>query len=142
MNNPKPPSRVEVRWAGAGLFDGGRPGGPTIRMDTAGKEGPGPVATLLCALCSCTSEDVLGILEKRRTPVKALRIEAEGIRANAIPARLVTIALTYHIDGEGIEREHAERAVQLAVEKYCSVRDSLARDIVVTPRVVLNGSES
>src|SRR5256885_14014169 len=111
MSNPtgKPPSRVEVKWAGGNRFDGGRPGRPTIRIDGSSETGPGPVDTLMCALAACTSEDVVGILEKRRTPVRALRVEAEGIRANAVPARVVSAALTYHIDGEGIETEQAER---------------------------------
>jgi putative redox protein len=108
-------------------------------MDTSGVTGPGPVDTLLCALCTCTSEDILGILEKRRTPVKALRIEAEGVRANTVPARIASITLTYHIDGEGIDAEHATRAVQLAVEKYCSVRDTLDREMPIAMRIVLNG---
>jgi putative redox protein len=37
----------------------------------------------------------------------------------------VRIVLAYRIRGAGIERVHAERAIELAVTKYCSVRDSL-----------------
>jgi putative redox protein len=39
--------------------------------------------------------------------------------------------------GAGVERAHAERAVELAVTKYCSVRDSLDPAIPVTWAVVL-----
>jgi putative redox protein len=83
---------------------------------------------------------VLGILEKRRTPVASLRIEGHGVRADAVPARLTSIQLTYHIDGEGIEPDQAVRAVQLAVEKYCSVRSSLDPDLPVQMTVIVNGS--
>ena len=134
----KPPSRVEVRWSGGNRFDGGRPEKPSIRIDGSSETGPGPVDTLMCALAACTSEDVIGILEKRRTPVKALRVDAEGIRANAVPARVISATLTYHIDGEGIEAEQATRAVQLAVEKYCSVRNTLDPGIPVAWKVILN----
>jgi putative redox protein len=34
---------------------------------------------------------------------------------------------------------HAERAVELAITKYCSVRDSLARDIAIEYEVEVNG---
>jgi putative redox protein len=136
----KPPSRVEVRWAGGNRFDAGRPGRPSIRIDGGAETGPGPVDTLLCALAACTSEDVIGIIGKRRTPVSALRIEVEGVRADAVPARLTSIALTYHIDGDGVEPDQAQRAVDLAVEKYCSVRDSLAKDIPITARAIVNGT--
>ena len=137
---PKPPSQVVVRWAGGTLYDAGKPDRPAVRLDTSGVTGPGPVDTLMCALCACTAEDVLGILEKRRTPVAALRIEGKGIRADDVPARLTSIHLTYHIDGDGIELDQATRAVQLAVEKYCSVRSSLDPGISVAMTVLVNGS--
>jgi putative redox protein len=135
----KPPSRVEINWAGEGRFDAGRPGRPAIRIDTAAVTGPGPVDTLLCALGACTAEDVLAYHEKRRTPIRAMRIEAEGIRANAVPARLVSIALTYHVDGAGIDSDHAQRAADLAVARYCSVRDTLDAQLPISVCVVVNG---
>jgi putative redox protein len=138
----KPPARVVVRWRGEGTvaFTGGKAaGGPTILIDNKGKAGPGPVDTLLIALASCTSEDVLGILEKRRTPATHLHIDVEGKRANAVPARLTHIHLGYVIDGEGIDRGNTLRAIELAVTKYCSVRDSLDKSIEIDWSLVLNG---
>ena len=136
----KPPVHIVMQWAGENRFDAGRPGRPTIRIDGGSATGPGPIDTLLSALAACTSEDVLGILAKRKTPVGALRVEGTGVRANAIPARVVSIDLTYHIDGPGIEADQAQRAVQLAVEKYCSVRNTLDPAMPVTCHVVLNGA--
>ena len=138
----KPPSRVTVQWQGAGTmaFAGGlASGGPTIQLDNKGKAGPGPVGTLLIALAACTSEDVLTILEKRRTPASSLRIEVEGKRANAVPARLTHIQLHYIVDGEGIDRTNTLRAIELAVMKYCSVRDSLDKSIEIGWSLTLNG---
>ena len=139
---PKPPSNVVVRWAGGTLYDAGRPDRPSVRLDTSGVTGPGPVDTLMCALCTCTAEDVLSILEKRRTPVAALRIEGKGIRADDIPARVISIQLTYHIEGEGVEQDQAKRAAQLAVEKYCSVRNTLDANIPIEITVIVNGVSS
>ena len=135
----KPPSRTEVVWAGGQRFDASRPGGATIRMDGTGETGPSPVDTLMTALAACTAVDVTMILEKRRTPVRALRIEAIGERAHATPARIVAATLVYHIDGDGIDRANAERAVELAVTKYCSVRESLDPALPIAYTVVLNG---
>jgi putative redox protein len=111
-----------------------------VRLDTSGVTGPGPVDTLMCALCTCTAEDVLSILEKRRTPVTALRIEGQGIRADDVPARVISIQLTYHIEGEGVEPEQAKRAAQLAVEKYCSVRSTLDPALPISIAVNVNGT--
>ncbi len=140
----KPPSRVIVRWKGEGTmaFEGGKAkGGPTITVDNTGKAEPGPVDTLLIALAACTTEDVLTILAKRRTPATRLQIEVEGKRANATPARLTHIHLRYVVDGEGIDRANTLRAIELAVTKYCSVRDSLDKSIEIEWSLVLNGSD-
>jgi putative redox protein len=52
----------------------------------------------------------------------------------------VRILLTFRIAGAGIEREHAERAIDLAVNKYCSVRDSLDPNIPVEWKLELRDS--
>jgi putative redox protein len=121
----KPPNHVRATWTGDQRFDAGRPGGPTVRIDGTGETGPGPVDTLLIACATCTAIDVVEILNKRRTPVASLEIDVTGTRFEGIPRRLTHIRLVYRMAGAGIERGHAERAIDLALNKYCSVRDSL-----------------
>lgn len=135
----RPPARVAVTWAGEQRFDAGRPGGPTLRLDGSGVTGQSPVDAVLSALAACTSIDVVEILAKRRTPVRGCTVDVVGRRADGVPRRLTEIDLAYRIDGPGIEREHAERAIDLAINKYCSVRDSLARDIPIRWALALNG---
>jgi putative redox protein len=136
---PKPPSRVRVTWAGGERFDTGRPGGPTARIDGTGETGQGPVDAMVSALASCASIDVVQILAKRRTPVRSLTVDVLGERVVGVPRRLRRATLDFHIAGDGIEREHAERAIELSLNKYCSVRDSLAKDIAVEWRLTLEG---
>ncbi|HEX5436169.1 MAG TPA: OsmC family protein [Gemmatimonadaceae bacterium] len=119
------PNRIFVQWQGALRFDSGRRGGPVARIDGRSETGPSPVDTLLGALATCAASDVVEILAKRRTPVTTLEIEVEGTRATSIPRRLTHVALHFRITGEGIEQAQAERAIDLAITKYCSVRDSL-----------------
>ena len=138
---PKPPATVRVTWEGARLFDGVRQsGGPSIRMDSAGIAGPSPVDTLLCALAACTGIDVVDILEKRRTPVESLSIDVVGDRFNGVPGRLTRIQLAYTVTGAGVERVHAVRAIELAITKYCSVRDSLDPNLPIEWTLLLNGA--
>jgi len=134
----KPPSRVKVTWAGGERFDTGRPGGPTARIDGTGETGQGPVDTLVSALASCAAIDVVEILSKRRTPVQTLSVDVLGERVDGVPRRLRHVTLDFHITGDGIERVHAERAIDLAINKYCSVRDSLANDIPVEWKLTLD----
>ena len=140
MDTTKLFSTVQVTWHGDRRFDAGRAGGPTIRMDGNALTGPSPVDTLVSALAACTAIDVVDILAKRRTPLSALSIDAVATRAQTIPKRVVAVDLTYHLTGDGVDRSHAERAAELAITKYCSVRDSLDPALPVRYIVVLNGT--
>lgn len=133
------PAAVQVVWAGEGRFDAGRADGPSIRLDSSASTGPSPVDALLSALGSCVSVDVVDILAKRRTPVASLMVDVQAERVDGTPKRLARATLNFAITGVGIERVHAERAIDLAVTKYCSVRDSLRTDIPVDWTLTLNG---
>ena len=136
----RPPNHVVVRWRGDEEFESGRPGGPTLRVDGHGKVAQSPVDVLLTGLAACSSLDVVSILAKRRTPVKSLEVDVVGERADdRVPRKVRRILLTFRITGAGIEREHAERAVELSVTKYCSVRDSLDPEIPVQWKIELTG---
>ncbi len=123
--SPKPPTKLSLQWVGGHAFEGGRAGGPQIILDGDLHRGPGPVEALLFALAACTGYDIVDILEKRRTPISALAIDVHAERFDGVPGRVTRVLMTYDIAGTGIEAAHAERAVELAVTKYCSVRDSL-----------------
>jgi len=130
---------IRAVWAGERRWDSGRPDGPALRLDGSGESGQSPVDGLLSAVAACSGIDVVDILSKRRTPPTAVTIDIEADRRADAPRRVTRMTVRYQIDGEGIERVHAERAVQLAFEKYCSVASSLASDIWVSTVVVLNG---
>ncbi|HEX3868578.1 MAG TPA: OsmC family protein [Gemmatimonadaceae bacterium] len=131
-------SRSQAVWRGAHLFDAGPPG-RTHRIDADAKEAPGPVETLLNALATCSGTDVVDIIGKRKTPVEALTIAVTADRRAEYPRRVQALDIEFRIDGPGIEREHAERAIQLSFEKYCTVAASLAPDISARTRLTLNG---
>ena len=135
----KPANRVQVTWVGGERFDAGRPGGPMARFDGTAATGQSPVDALLSALGSCASIDVVEILAKRRTPVSHLDVSAVGERVSTHPRRFDRIMLEFRIDGEGIERVHAERAIDLAITRYCSVRESLSGRIAIEWTLALNG---
>jgi putative redox protein len=128
---PAKPSLIHVEWAGAHRFDAGRPNGPTARIDGEGETGQSPPETLLSALATCVSYDVIDILAKQRTPISSLSIDVVGERVDTIPRRYKHITLNFRIGGKGIEKEQARRAIELSADKYCSVRDSLRSDLVV-----------
>jgi putative redox protein len=136
----KPTISVRAVWAGEHQFDTGRPDGPTARFDGSAKTGQNPVDALVSALAACTGIDVVDILGKRRTPPDRLVVDAFAERRAEHPRRVERIRLTFTIDGAGIEIEHTQRAVALALTKYCSVAATLAPSVSVETVVVVNGN--
>lgn len=133
------PSHVRATWEGAHLFDTGRANGPSARLDGSGQTGQSPPDALLSALAACSGVDVVDYLEKRRTPVTALAVDVQADRRDLHPRRFEHMRLRFEISGPLVDRSHAERAVRLAFERYCSVAASLAPDITIEAVVVLNG---
>lgn len=118
---------IEVRWEGGRRYSGGPAGGPALTVDGNREIAPSPVDTLVIALASCSAIDVVDYLEKRRTPPSSLDVSVRFSRAPEPPRRLTDAHLTFRVATDS-PREHVERAVQLSMEKYCSVANSLAPD--------------
>jgi putative redox protein len=126
-----------LTWIGGLTFEGGAPDGPGIRIDGDGIVAPSPVVTLLLAAASCSAADVVSILEKSRAGLLTCRIEATGTRREEHPRRFTAIHLVFHLAGTAVDEAKARRAIDLSLEKYCSVIHSLAPDIVLTHDLVL-----
>lgn len=86
-----------------------------------------PMQALLMASAGCSGIDVVMILKKQRIDIASFEIEIDAERQSGVtPAVWENIHYVYHFDA-GIPRDKAERAVQLSVEKYCSVMETLRR---------------
>ena len=132
-NAPSTPhAPIQVEWVGGLQFDASKEGGPKIRLDGDSKTGPSPFDALLAAIATCAASDVVHIMEKQRTPLRAMSVRVESNRVNAIPRRLASAVLHFSLQGAGITPEKAERAVELSVTRYCSVRSSLLTEVPVT----------
>lgn len=124
--------RATLEWERATVFRGGTEGGPQVVIDGDNATAPGPMLSLLLAAGSCSGADVVLILEKMRVELRKLRIEVSGTRREDHPRRYTAIRLEYHLAGEGLDEAKARRAIELSLEKYCSVVASLAPDIDVS----------
>jgi putative redox protein len=123
--------RGTVTWHEGLRFTAGADGATTT-IDGDNEAAPGPMLTLLLAAASCSGSDVVLILKKMRVQLRELRIDISGVRREQEPRRYTAIHLDYHIAGEGLDQTKARRAIDLSLEKYCSVIHSLAQDIAIT----------
>ena len=128
---------IEVVWVRGSEFDAHRPGAPGIRIEGDASGAPSPFDALLAAVATCAATDIVTILEKQRTPLKALRITVEAERVAATPRRLAAATMHFAIAAPGTTEAKVARAVELAVAKYCSVRSSLIADAPVTWTIAL-----
>ncbi len=127
-----PHAPIQVEWVRGVEFEAGRQDGPRIRIDGDGAAAPSPFDVLLAAIATCAATDVVTILGKQRTPVRALQIRVDAQRVNAVPRRLAAAVLRFTVTAPGATMEKVARAVELSVTRYCSVRSSLIADAAVT----------
>lgn len=113
-------------------FDARDEMGHVLQTDTSHENGGDdygyrPMQLLLAGLGSCSAIDVMLILKKQRQVVEDFTIEVHGEREQDVtPALWKSAHITFHLKG-AIDREKAERAVLLSMERYCSVAETLRR---------------
>ncbi|PYP36776.1 MAG: hypothetical protein DMD34_01120 [Gemmatimonadetes bacterium] len=129
---------ITMRWRGTGLmFEAGPAGRPAVVVDGDGDTATSPVEMLLVAAATCTASDVVLILKKQRVALRTLDVTLRGTRRAEQPRRYVALHFVFTVAGDGADEAKARRAVELSLEKYCSVVASLAPDIPVTYDVTL-----
>ncbi|RKZ33330.1 hypothetical protein DRQ33_04440 [bacterium] len=80
-----------------------------------------PFELFLISLAGCTAIDVLSILDKMRIRLEKFKIELTTTRREKYPQIPKGIDILYIFEGENINRENIENAINLSHEKYCSV---------------------
>jgi len=127
-----PTAKVTVRWKEGLQFEGGPTGRPAVLVDGDSRAATSPVELLLVAAATCTAADVVTILQKQRIKLAALEVAVLGTRRETEPRRYTAIAFHFTVRGEGADETKARRAIDLSLEKYCSVVSSLAPDISIS----------
>jgi putative redox protein len=104
--------------------------GHSLRMDAAEtmgghNSGIRPMQTLLMGLGGCGGVDILSILKKQKQEVTAFKMLIDGERESGKePSLWKQVQIRFVFEGN-VEKEKAERACALSLEKYCSVAATL-----------------
>ena len=86
-----------------------------------------PMQLILTALGSCSAIDMVSVLKKQRQTIEKFKIKVEGEREqDIIPSLWKSIKLSFELHGN-IDKEKAEKAGALSIEKYCSVAETLRK---------------
>ncbi len=126
-------------------FEGTDANGHTVQMDTSSETGGvefgvRPMQMLLMGLGGCSGIDIVMILKKQRQDLQDIAIHIEGDREKGKePSLWETVKIVFTLTGN-IDKEKAERACELSMNKYCSVAETLRRggtqltwEVVVQP---------
>jgi putative redox protein len=124
-------------------FVGTNEAGNTIEMDTAPEHGgsgsaPSPMQVVAMALGGCSAIDVIDILRKSRQNLDALEVEIDAERADDTPAVFTRLHCHFELTG-ALDAKKVERAIDLSLEKYCSVAKMLERSATITYSYSVNG---
>jgi len=122
---------IEIsRLSGDFGFEAKDENGHTVLMDSSPESGGQnfgirPMQILLMGLGGCSAIDVISILKKQRQEVVDYKMIVKGEReAGKEPSLWKEVDLEFHIYGD-VDKDKAERAVELSVNKYCSVAATL-----------------
>lgn len=124
------------------LFETKNERGDVVLLDNKSEEEPkgsSPMDLILRGIAGCSSIDVVMILKKQHHELEDLQVEVEGFREEgAIPNVFTKINLNFLLKGD-VPPAKAKRAVELSMDKYCSVAKMLEKAAEITYGITLNG---
>jgi putative redox protein len=103
-------------------------GSPEIGGEDLGAR---PMQLVLMALGGCTSMDMLSMLKKMREEVKGYKVTVDAERATEHPMVFTKIHIHYTLEGK-LKKENVEKAINLSMDKYCSVTHMLNSTSTIT----------
>ena len=129
-------NQITLEWVDDLRFEG-RDGTAVVAIDGDSRQGTSPVNLLLESIASCAAADVVDILRKGRQELEAMTVEVSADRREGHPRSIKRLELKFKIRGP-VDETKARRAVDLSLEKYCSVFHSLRMDISLDTDVVVH----
>ncbi len=115
--------------------------GDIIHLDNKSEpnpQGASPMELLLMGIAGCSGIDIVMILKKQHIELDDLQMEVEGTRVDgAVPNVFTGINLKVLLKGDFSELK-AKRAVDLSIDKYCSVAKMLEKTAEISYEVYLN----
>jgi putative redox protein len=87
--------------------------------------GPSPAELMLIAAAGCAAWDLVEILRKQRQDLATIDVAVDGDQQPDAPWTFRRVELCFTVRGRGLDRERVERAVELSVDRYCSVLSTI-----------------
>lgn len=111
--------------------------GNKMQMDSSSESGGhdlgfSPMQLMLAGIGGCSTIDIVDIMKKQRENLQDIKVTVTAEREkDKTPALFTTIHLHYRLFGD-VNKEKAQRAVELSMDKYCSVAKILEKSANIT----------
>lgn len=121
---------AKVKFVDGLQFVGEAASGHAVVMDAdpevgGSNTGARPTELVLIGLGGCTGMDVAAILTKKRQPMEGLEVNIKAQRAEAHPKKFTDIEIEFVLKGKELSEDAVKRAIELSMDKYCSVKATL-----------------
>lgn len=136
-----PVVKATLTWDKELIFTGRTQEGYEIEFDAHVQWGCKPTDALLLSLAGCMAIDVVSFLHKMRSEIADFRITLTADRNPVPPQYFKAIDMTLYIGGRGLDPKKVDRAIALSHDKYCSVYNSLRKDMDVSVKYILEERE-
>jgi putative redox protein len=133
--------KATLSWDRDLIFVGRTNEGYEIEFDAHVQWGCKPTDALLLSLAGCMAIDVVMFLQKMKSEILNFKMDIVGERNPTPPQYFKAIELILNITGKNINPKKVERAIALSHEKYCSVYNSLRKDIDVKVKYIIEEKE-
>lgn len=94
--------------------------------------GARPMELMLMGLGGCSAIDIISILKKQRQQIDSFDITVKAERQQVEEFNLFSTIHVHFILGGDLEEAKVQRAVELSLEKYCSVAAILYKTATIT----------
>lgn len=130
-------SKARINYTSGLQFVGEADSGHAVVMDGEEKfggrnSGARPMELLLMGIGGCSGMDVVSILRKKRERLTGLEINVDGKMAEDYPHKYTQIGIEFLVKGRGLSEEAVKRAIELSMDKYCSVKATLEGSAKIT----------
>jgi putative redox protein len=123
-------TKSRITYTSGLQFIGEADSGHAVVMDGEEKfggrnSGARPMELLLMGIGGCSGMDVVSILRKKKEQLTGLDINVSGTTAEEYPHKYTKIDIEYVVKGRGLSETAVKRAIELSMDKYCSVKATL-----------------
>lgn len=102
------------------------------------QEGLSPMEMTALSVVGCSSIDILTILEKQRQEIDDFSAEIDAERADEPPRVFTDLHMHYLLSGD-LDPDKVRRAIELSLDKYCSVSNMVDQTATITYAFTVNG---